>query len=187
MKHSEIHEFFKSDAVVALLSEAYANGNIKLDYCQIMFNDEDMCEDFYRSTDKCFVVFEAIKKMLYFIDDVINHRFDLSTLNDNQLSRLYFVMIKQYENTSLLRKIKYYYNDSAARNTIYVLPEYFVFERVAWYYESELDTDEAYGLTSDFVEIAKQYKQLEQVKDVFYSKIKQAANERKTLKELNAI
>lgn len=185
MNFNEVHDFFKSKEVTKLLTDSYAKGYIKLEFFHIMFNDADMHAYFWIASDRCFAVFNCVKQALHFIDDVINDRFDLHTLTTGQFMRLYTVMVKQYEYTSLLGKIKYYYDDSSAKETVYVLPEYFAFERVSLYYTADLTADDSYEILVDFIEMAKFYKQLEKCANVFYNKIKQVYSERNMITALS--
>ena len=72
-------------------------------------------------------------------------------------------------------------------HTFYVLPKYFTFVPRVYYYLSEMTSDEAYAKLSDVIEIAKTITLLSKsdAEQVFQSKIKQVADERKIINELS--
>lgn len=188
MNVNERNDFFESEPVKQLLAESYAAGYIYLRYDGIEFQDKDVHDSLYKADDRCFVEFLYVQHACQFIDDVVNDRFDLHTLNDTTFELLYTHFIEKHQNSTLLDKIKAYYYDSNMSRTFYVLPEYFMFRTKPHYYLNEMTTDEAYVKLCDVIEIAKMYTLLSKsdAEQVFQGKLKKVANERKTIKELNA-
>lgn len=187
MEFNERNDFFESEPVKQLLAESYAAGYIFLRYNSIEFKDEDVSDDLYRADDKCFVEYKYVQRACQFIDDVVNDRFDLHTLNDVQFNLLYTHFVEKHQCNTLLSKIKSYYNDSMMSRTFYVLPNYFAFQPRACYYLSEMTSDEAYTKLSDVIEIAQTIVLLSKsdAEQVFQGKIKQVADERQKIKELS--
>lgn len=187
MELNERNDFFESEPVKQLLAESHAAGYIYLRFNDIEFCDDDVTDSLYNADDKCFVEFKYVQRACQFIDDVVNNRFDLHTLTDEQFKLLYLHFIEKHQYNSLLSKIKSYYFDSVMARTFYVLPEYFTFRPKLCYYLSEMTADEAYGKLSDVIDIAKTVTLLSETdaEEVFQSKIKQVADEREKIKELS--
>lgn len=187
MKSNELNDFFESEPVKQLLAESHAAGYIFTRFNSIEFNDKDADDDLYRSDDKCFFEYKYVQRACQFIDDVVNDRFDLHTLNDEQFEHLYTCFVEKYQYNTLLNKIKSYYGYSIMSRTFYVLPEYFTFIPKARYYLDEMTSDEAYAKLSDVIEIAKTITLLSKsdAEQVFQSKIKQVADECKIINELS--
>ena len=187
MKSNEQNDFFESEPVKQLLAESHAAGYIYLRFNSFEFNDEDVDDDLYRSEDKRFVEYKYVQRACQFIDDVVNDRFDLHTLNDLQFNHLYAHFVEKYQHDTLLRKIKSYCGDSIMSRTFYVLPKYFTFVPRVYYYLDEMTSDEAYTKLSDVIEIAKTITLLSKsdAEQVFQGKIKQVADERQKIKELS--
>lgn len=187
MKSNEQNDFFESEPVKQLLAESHAAGYIYLRFNSFEFNDEDVDDDLYRSEDKRFVEYKYVQRACQFIDDVVNDRFDLHTLNDLQFNHLYAHFVEKYQYDTLLRKIKSYCGDSIMSRTFYVLPKYFTFVPRVYYYLDEMTSDEAYTKLSDVIEIAKTITLLSKsdAEQVFQGKIKQVADERQKIKELS--
>lgn len=185
MKSNELNDFFESEPVKRLLAESHAAGYIYLRFNSIEFKDVN--DDLYRADDKYFVEHLYVQRACQLIDDVVNDRFDLHTLDYVQFKRLYTHFVEQHQHNTLLSKIKSYYNDSMMSNTFYVLPEYFTFSPKARYYLDEMTSDEAYTKLSDVIEIAKTIALLSKsdAEQVFQCKIKQVADERKMINELS--
>lgn len=187
MNNNELNDFFESEPVKQLLAESHAAGYIFFRFNSFEFNEKDVNDDLYRADDKCFFEYKYVQRACQFIDDVVNDHFDLHTLNDVQFKRLYTHFVEQHQHNTLLSKIKSYYIDSMMSNTFYVLPEYFTFSPKARYYLDEMTSDEAYAKLSDVIEIAKTITLLSKsdAEQVFQSKIKQVADERKIINELS--
>lgn len=187
MQHNELNDFFESEPVKQLLAEAHAAGYIFVRFNDIEFNDKDVTDSMYQVDDKCFVEYKYVQRACQFIDDVVNDRFDLHTLDIFQFALLYEHFVEKHKYVSLLGKIKEYYNGSMSR-TFYVLPDYFTFMPHQRYYLSEMTSDEAYAKLREVIEIAKTYTLLRKsdAGQVFQSKLEKVANERKMLEELNA-
>ena len=185
MKSNELNDFFESEPVKQLLAESHAAGYIFLRFNSIEFNDIN--DDLYSADDKCFFEYNYVQRACQLIDDVVNDRFDLHTLDDSQFEHLYTHFVEKHQYNTLLSKIKSYYNDSMMSNTFYVLPEYFTFNPKASYYLNEMTSDEAYAKLSDVIEIAKTITLLSKsdAEQVFQGKIKQVADERKMINELS--
>ena len=171
-----------------MLAEAHTAGYIFMRYNRIEFCDNDFAYSLYHIDDKCFVEYKYVQRACRFIDDVVNDRFDLHTLGYAQFELLYKQFIEKDLNVSLLGKIKEYYDDSIMSKTFYVLPNYFTFMPRQCYYLSEMNAEEAYTKLCEVIEIAKTYTLLSKsdAEQVFKSKLKKVANERKMLEELNA-
>lgn len=187
MEFNERNDFFESEPVKQLLAESYAAGYIFLRYNSIEFKDEDVTDDLYKADDKCFVEYKYVQRACQFIDDVVNDRFDLHTLDDVQFDLLYTHFVEKHQYNTLLSKIKSYYFDSMMSRTFYVLPNYFTFLPKPCYYLSEMTSDEAYSKLSDVIEIAQMITLLSKsdAEQVFQGKIKQVADERLKIKELS--
>lgn len=187
MEFNERNDFFESEPVKQLLAESHAAGYIFLRYNSFEFKDEDVSDYLYRADDKCFVEYRYVQRACQFIDDVVNDRFDLHTLNDVQFNLLYTHFVEKHQYNTLLSKIKSYYNDSMMSRTFYVLPNYFAFQPKPCYYLSEMNSDEAYTKLFDVIEIAKTITLLSKsdAEQVFQGKIKQVADEREKIKELS--
>jgi hypothetical protein len=187
MKMNERNDFFESEPVKQLLAENYAAGYIYLRFNDVEFCDDDVTDSLYNSDDRCFIVYKYVERMCQFIDDVVNDRFDMHTLEDVQFDLLYKHFIEKHLYSSLLNKIKAYYFDTVMARTIYVLPNYFTFKPKLFYYLDEMNADEAYTKLCDAIEVAKTYELLERsdAEQVFQGKIKQVADERKKIKELS--
>ena len=187
MEFNEQNDFFESEPVKQLLAENYAAGYIFLRYNYIEFCDDDVTDSLYSAEDKCFVEFKYVQRACQFIDDIVNDRFDMHTLDDAQFELLYTHFVEKHQYNSLLSKIKSYYFDSMMSKTFYVLPEYFTFRPKAYYYLSEMTSDEAYTKLCDVIDIAKTYMLLDKTdaEEVFAGKIKQVADERQKIKELS--
>lgn len=187
MKSNELNDFFESEPVKQLLAESHAAGYIFMRFNSFEFNEKDVNDDLYRADDKCFFEYKYVQRACQLIDDVVNDRFDLHTLDDLQFNRLYTHFVEQHQYNTLLNKIKSYYNDSMMSNTFYVLPKYFTFVPRARYYLDEMTADEAYMKLCDVIEIAKTITLLSKsdAEQVFQSKIKQVADERKMINELS--
>ena len=187
MEFNERNDFFESEPVKQLLAESYAAGYIFLRYNSFEFKDEDVTDDLYKADDRCFVEYKYVQRACQFIDDVVNNRFDLHTLDDTQFNLLYTHFVEKHQYSTLLSKIKSYYNDSMMARTFFVLPEYFTFLPKPCYYLSEMTSDEAYTKLSDVIEIAKTIVLLSKsdAEEVFKNKIKQVADERQKIKELS--
>ena len=187
MEINEQNDFFESEPVKQLLAESHAAGYIFLRYNSIEFKDEDVTDDIYRADDRCFVEYRYVQRACQFIDDVVNDRFDLHTLDDVQFNLLYTHFVEKHQYSTLLSKIKSYYSDSMMSRTFYVLPEYFTFRPKPNYYLSEMTSDEAYTKLFDVIEIAKTIALLSKTdaQEVFQGKIKQVADEREKIKELS--
>lgn len=181
------HDFFESEPVKQLLAESYEAGYIFLRFNDIRFCDDDVTDSLYNADDKCFVLYLYVQRACQFIDDVVNDRFNLHTLNDDQFNLLHKHFIEKNLYVSLLGKIKAYYNDAMMSRSIYVLPNYFTLSPRPNYYFDEMTPDEAYVKLTDVVEIAKTYALLEKTGagQVFKSKIAQVADERAKIKELS--
>lgn len=188
MEIKEQNDFFESEPVKQLLAEYHAAGYIFLRYNSIEFKDEDVTDSLYSAEDKCFVEFKYVQRACQFIDDVVNDRFDMHTLDDAQFKLLYTHFVEKHQYNSLLSKIKSYYFDSMMSRTFYVLPAYFTFRPKPHYYLSEMTSDEAYTKLFDVVEIAKTIALLSKsdAGEVFKNKIIKVADEREKIKELNA-
>lgn len=186
MKSNELNDFFESEHVKQLLAESHAAGYISMRFNSFGFNEKDVNDCLYRADDKCFYEYKYVQRACQFIDDVVNNRFDLHTLDDVQFNRLYTHFV-EHQNNTLHSKIKSYYNDSMMSNTFYVLPEYFTFSPKTRYYLSEMTSDEAYAKLSDVIEIAKTITLLSKsdAEQVFQGKIKQVVDERKIINELS--
>lgn len=187
MNLNEQNDFFESEPVKQLLAENYAAGYIFLRYNDVEFCDEDVTDSLYSAEDKCFTEFKYVQRACQFIDDVVNDRFDMHTLDDAQFTLLYAHFVEKHPYNSLLSKIKSYYFDSMMSKTFYVLPNYFTFKPKLLYYLDKMTADEAYGKLSDVIEIAETITLLckTDAEQVFQSKIKQVADERKKIKELS--
>lgn len=187
MNLNEQNDFFESEPVKQLLAENYAAGYIFLRYNDVEFCDDDVTDSLYNAEDKCFTEFKYVQRACQFIDDVVNDRFDLHTLDDAQFNLLYAHFIEKHPYNSLLSKIKSYYFYSMLSKSFYVLPNYFVFRPKLFYYLSEMTADEAYGKLSDVIEIAQMITLLckSDAEEVFQGKIKQVADERQKIKELS--
>lgn len=187
MKSNEQKDFFESEPVKQLLAESHAAGYIYLRFNSFEFNEKDVNDDMYRAEDERFVEYKYVQRACQFIDDVVNDRFDLHTLNDVQFKHLYTHFVEKYQYNTLLSKINSYYEDSIMSHTFYVLPKYFTFVPRVCYYLSEMTSDEAYAKLSDVIEIAKTITLLSKsdAEQVFQGKIKQVADERKIINELS--
>lgn len=187
MNLNERNDFFESEPVKQLLAEAHAAGYIFLRFDDIEFKDEDVSDSLYKADDRCFIEYKYVQRACQFIDDAVNDRFDLHTLNDEQFNLLYEHFVEKHPYNTLLGKIKAYYNDALLSRTFYVLPEYFTFRAKPHYYLDEMTADEAYTKLCDVIEIAKTIALLSKTdaEQVFQGKLKKAADERKTIKELN--
>lgn len=187
MKSSEQNDFFESEPVKQLLAESHAAGYIYLRFNGLEFNDKDVNDYMYRAEDERFVEYKYVQRACQFIDDVVNDRFDLHTLNDMQFEHLYTHFVEKHRYNTLLSKIKSYCGDSIMSLTFYVLPKYFTFAPRVYYYLSEMTADEAYTKLSDVIEIAKTITLLSMsdAEQVFQGKIKQVADERKIINELS--
>lgn len=187
MTHNERNDFFESEPVKQMLLEAYADCYINLNFAVIEYNDCDFNYSIYRHDDSEIVMFTYIRNMLQFVDDVAHDRFDLHTLTHDQFKHLYTMMIDKYTNSSLLYKIKEYRSGMRMKLTIFAIPEYFTLNYTNSYWIKDMSADEAYAKLADCIEIGKMYKTLcdNNVHEVFYNKIKQVADERKKIKELN--
>lgn len=187
MTFNEQNDFFESEPVKQLLAESHAAGYIFVRFNSFKFNDKDVNDDLYRSEDKRFVEYKYVQRACQFIDDVVNDRFDLHTLNDVQFKHLYTHFVEKYQYNTLLSKIKSYYVDVILSSTFYVLPKYFTFVPRVYYYLSEMTSDEAYAKLSDVIEIAKTITLLSKsdAEQVFQCKIKHVADERKIINELS--
>lgn len=187
MKSSEQNDFFESEPVKQLLAESYAAGYIYLRFNGLEFNDKDVNDYMYRAEDERFVEYKYVQRACQFIDDVVNDRFDLHTLNDIQFEHLYTHFVEKHRYNTLLGKIKSYCGDSIMSLTFYVLPKYFTFAPRVYYYLSEMTSDEAYTKLRDVIEIAKTITLISKsdAEQVFKGKIKQVADERKIINELS--
>lgn len=187
MKSNELNDFFESEPVKQLLVESHAAGYIFMRFNSFEFNDKDVNDDLYRADDKYFVEYRYVQRACQFIDDVVNDRFDLHTLDDLQFNLLYIHFVEKHQYNTLLSKIKSYYGDSMMSRTFYVLPEYFTFSPRARYYIDEMTSDEAYAKLSDVIEIAKTITLLSKsdAEQVFQGKIKQVVDECKIINELS--
>lgn len=187
MNINEQNDFFESEPVKQLLAESHAAGYIFLRFNSIEFKDEDVNDDLYSADDKYFVEYLYVLRACQFIDDVVNDRFDLHTLDDSQFNLLYTHFVEKHQYNTLLSKIKSYYNDSMMSKTFYVLPNYFTFRPEPGYYLDEMTADEAYTKLCDVIEIAKTVVLLSKTdaEQVFQGKIKQVADERQKIKELS--
>lgn len=187
MTFNEQNDFFESEPVKQLLAESHAAGYIFVRFNSFEFNDKDVNDDLYRSEDKRFVEYKYVQRACQFIDDVVNDRFDLHTLNDVQFKHLYTHFVEKYQYNTLLSKIKSYYGDVILSSTFYVLPKYFTFVPRVYYYLNEMTSDEAYAKLSDVIEIAKTIALLSKsdAEQVFQGKIKHVADERKIINELS--
>ena len=187
MKSNEQNDFFESEPVKQLLAESHAAGYIYLRFNSFEFNENDVNDDMYRAEDERFVEYKYVQRACQFIDDVVNDRFDLHTLNAVQFEHLYTHLEEKCQYNSLLCKIKTYCGDSIMSRTFYVLPKYFTFAPRVYYYLSEMTSDEAYAKLSDVIEIAKTITLLgkSDAEQVFQGKIKQVADERKIINELS--
>lgn len=187
MNVNERNDFFESEPVKHLLAESYAAGYIFLRFNSFEFNENDVNDDMYREETVRFVEYKYVQRACQFIDDVVNDRFDLHTLNAVQFEHLYTHFVEKHQYSTLLNKIKSYYEDSIMSRTFYVLPKYFTFVPRAYYYLSEMTSDEAYAKLSDVIEIAKTITLLSKsdAEQVFQGKIKQVADERKIINELS--
>lgn len=188
MNHNELNDFFESEQVKQLLTESYAAGYIYLRHDGIDFKDTNFTESLYNSSDMYLFEYKYVQRACQFIDDVVNDRFDLHTLNDAQFKHLYEIFVTKRENCSLLSRINSYYVRSCMSNTIYVLPDYFTFRPKPLYHLKDMTVDEAYVKLHDVIYVAKTCVLLSRTdaEQVFQSKLIKAANERTTIKELNA-
>lgn len=187
MNLNEQNDFFESEPVKQLLAENYAAGYIFLRYNDVEFCDDDVTDSLYSAEDKCFTEFKYVQRACQFIDDVINDRFDMHTLDDAQFNLLYAHFVEKHPYNSLLSKIKSYYFDSMMSKSFYVLPNYFTFRPKLFYYLNEMTSDDAYTKLCDVIEIAKTITLLikSDAEQVFQGKIKQVADERLKIKELS--
>ena len=187
MEYNEQNDFFESEPVKQLLAEYHAAGYIYLRFNDIEFCDDDVTDSLYNADDKCFVEFKYVQRACQFIDDVVNDRFDLHTLDDTQFNLLYTHFVEKHQYNTFLSKIKSYYFDSVMARTFYVLPEYFTFRPKLCYYLRDMTSDEAYTKLSDVIDIAKTVTLLSEsdAQQVFYNKIKVVADERQKIKELS--
>lgn len=187
MNVNELNDFFESKPVKQLLAESHAAGYIFVRFNSFEFNFNDVNDDLYKYDIRCFFEYRYVQRACQFIDDVINDRFDLHTLNDTQFALVYKHFVEEHQNNTLLRKIKAYYDDSIMSRTFYVLPEYFTFKPKLCYYLDDMTSDEAYTKLCDVIEIAKTITLLSEsdAEEVFQGKIEQVAYERKTIKELS--
>lgn len=187
MKSNEQNDFFESEPVKQLLAESHAAGYIYLRFNGLEFNDKDVNDYMYRADDERFVEYKYVQRACQFIDDVVNDRFDLHTLDDMKFEHLYTHFVEKHQYNTLLSKIKSYCGDSIMSLTFYVLPKYFTFAPRAYYYLSEMTSDEAYAKLRDVIEIAKTITLISKsdAEQVFRCKIKQVAHERKIINELS--
>ena len=172
MEINEQNDFFESEPVKQLLAENYAAGYIYLRFNDIEFCDDDVTDSLYNADDRCFVEYRYVQRACQFIDDVVNDRFDLHTLDDLQFNQVYTHFIEKHQYSTLLSKIKSYY---------------FTFKPKLFYYLDELTLDDAYTKLCDAIEIAKTYMLLDKTdaEEVFKGKINKVADERKKIKELS--
>lgn len=187
MNINEQNDFFESEPVKQLLAESHAAGYIFLRFNSFEFNFDDVNDDLYRADDKCFFEYKYVQRACQLIDDVVNDRFDLLTLNDTQFALVYKHFVEEHKYNTLLSKIKAYYSNSLMSKTFYVLPEYFTFKPKPCYYLDDMTSNEAYAKLSDVIEIAKTITLLSKsdAEQVFQGKIKQVADERKIINELS--
>lgn len=189
MNNNEHNDFFESEPVKQLLAESYAAGYIFLRFNSFEFNFDDVNDDLYKydCDIKCFFEYRYVQRACQFIDDVINDRFDLHTLDDTQFALVYKHFVEEHKYNTLLSKIKAYYSNSLMSKTFYVLPEYFTFKPKLCYYLEDMTSDEAYKKLCDVIEIAKTITLLSEsdAEQVFQAKLKKAADERKMIKELS--
>lgn len=188
MNLNELNDFFESETVKRLLAESYAAGYIFLRFADIEFNVEDVSDSLYKADDRCFVEYKYVQRACQFIVDVVHDRFDLHTLNDAQFNLVYEHFVEKHQHNTLLNKIRAYYGDAILSKTFYVLPNYFTFRAKPHYYLDDMTPDEAYTKLHDVIEIAKTVMVLSKTdaEQVFQGKLKQVADERKTINELNA-
>lgn len=187
MNVNEHNDFFESEPVKQLLAKSHAAGYIFLRFNSFEFNFDDVNDDLYKYDIRCFFEYRYVQRACQFIDDVINDRFDLHTLNDTQFALVYKHFVEEHQNNTLLSKIKAYYSNSLMSKTFYVLPEYFTFKPKLCYYLDDMTSEEAYTKLCDVIEIAKTITLLSEsdAEEVFQGKLKKAADERKTIKELS--
>ncbi len=187
MNLNEQNDFFESEPVKQLLAESYAAGYIFLRFADIEFQDESISDSLYVADDRCFVEYKYVQRACQFIDDVVNDRFDLHTLDDAQFELLYEHFVEKHPYTTLLYKIRAYYGGANLSRSFYVLPNYFTFRAKPHYYLDDMTSDEAYTKLCDVIEIAKTVALLDKTDadQVFQSKIKKAADERQKIKELS--
>lgn len=186
MNVNERNDFFESEPVKQLLAESHAAGYIYLRFNSFEFNDNDVSDDMYRVETERFIEHKYVQRACQFIDDVVNDRFDLHTLDAVQFEYLYTHFVEKHHYDTLLSKIKSYRENSIMSRTFYVLPKYFTFVPRVYYYLSEMTADEAYTKLCDVIEIAKTITLLSEsdAEQVFQGKIKQVADERNTIAEL---
>lgn len=186
MNINEQNDFFESEPVKRLLSEARKEGYIYMRTYDFELKSEDALSDLCKMNDRCFIEHLYIKRACQFIDDVVNDRFDLHTLDDTKFQHMYKYFVANEHNT-LLRKIKEYCKD-AYDATIYTLPDYFTIKPELCYCLECMTPKEAYAKLCDVIDVAKIYTLLYRscAAEVFYSKLMLEANERETIKELDA-
>lgn len=186
MNNNQSLEFWNSKRVKRLLSSAVKTGVVTVLTGVVKFNFTDMHYMFASREEGKIYAWYGVAQFAKFAEDVVNDKFDLTTLQLDALKVLkrYFGEVKY--NSSFMYSADQYC-DQSTTNTYTILTatsKYFSFLRTNIYYLCEATEDEAYNLLAFNIKIAKKYKKLEDIYETFVAKVNSAYNDVVLMKQV---
>lgn len=180
-------EFWESDKVKTLLTNAVADGNISIISGDVRFNLQEMHDVIAYVAGNTFVLRPALKRFANFVRDVVFDKFDVSTLTNKQIKALNERFGRYDKTSSLLHHSDYYCESLTTNNTVLtVIPKYFslIATREIKMYDNDVTPERAYDFLVEEIKTANDYAELEAYYEVFVNKIKTAYKNLELIKQV---
>ena len=186
MNSNQILDFWNSKRVKRLLSSAAKTGTVTVLSGVAKFNFTDMHYTFASRTDSKIYKWYGIAQFAKFAEDVVNDKFDLTTLSLDSLKVLmrYFGEVK-YSSSFIYVADEYCdQSENNAHTILTVTSKYFSFLRAPVYNLYDATEDDAYEMLTFNVKIAKKFKKLEAIYETFVAKVNSAYNDVVLMKQV---
>lgn len=170
-------EFWESEKVKTLLTNAVADGNIAIISGDVRFNLPEMHDVIAYVAGVTLVIRPALKQFAKFVRDVVFDEFDVSTLNEKQINALKNRFGAYDKDSSLLHYSDYYCESLTENNTVLTaFPKYFslIATREIKLYDNDVTPERVYDFLVEEIKLATEYAELEAYHEVFVNKIKTA-------------
>lgn len=189
MDNNQRVEFWQSEKLSDLCIKAINTGLFCVDNTKLKFDFPTFTESIaYRGDNDVVKIWPGLEKMAIFVDDVVNDRFDLTTLKKDYLDNLN-KWFGDYEIGTNLITTCYKYVCSY-KQVIMTLPikKYFTFlkhENIICLSDPSITPERAYEIIERAINVAIKYKELEKYYTIFCTKVNTAYNERELIKKLD--
>lgn len=189
MDHNQRIEFWQSEKFTDLCIKAINTGLFYVDNAKLKFDFPTFTENTaYRGDNDVVKLWPGLEKMAIFVDDVVNDRFDLTTLQKVYLDNLYR-LFGDYEIGTNLITVCYKYVCSY-KPVIMALPikKYFTFlkhDNIICLTDPSITPDRVYEIIERAINVAVKYSELEKHYKTFCAKVNTAYNERVLIEKLD--